>query len=149
MLDGAQRTFEGSFEVQKYIKLQKIIENTGEITLNTHDGIYYGTVHQAYGAFAGKLEVSSEKINFTDTLFLIYPANIIPPRLPRGKCTYTFDGQNLTFKRKSESGVIELYTLKLQKWVKQKKPDINPAFLARHTERNQESVMDAQITSPR
>ncbi|HET9054713.1 MAG TPA: hypothetical protein VFM90_11095 [Cyclobacteriaceae bacterium] len=114
-LDGTARTFAGSFEVVSYDKFQKNIQDAGEITLHTADGIYVGAVHQAYGAFAGKLEVSSEKINFTDTLFSIYPANIIPPRVPRGKYTYTFDGQNLTFKRKSESGMIELYTLKLQK----------------------------------
>jgi hypothetical protein len=48
----------------------------------------------AYGGFAGKLEVTSDKINFIDALL---PSQHYTSQNPRGMYSYSFNGKALIF----------------------------------------------------
>lgn len=107
-----RQVFEGSFTVTTN---DNTVDESATSTLEISDGRFKGLTYNGSILAAGRLTVTESKIIFTDTVFKIYPANILPPRCLNGTYDYTFDGNKLQIGNKYPSGGVELHTLYLKK----------------------------------
>lgn len=107
-----RQVFEGSFTVTTN---DNTVDESATSTLEISNGRFKGLTYNGSILAAGRLTVTESKIIFTDTVFKIYPANILPPRCLNGTYDYTFDGNKLQIGNKYPSGGVELHTLYLKK----------------------------------
>lgn len=101
--------FEGSFSVKTDTKAYN---QSGTSTLEISNGSYKAYTNGILSA--GLVKTSSNKIIFTDTVFKIYNANIIPPTSLNGTYDYAFDGDRLEIGNRHQSSWIEKHTLRLK-----------------------------------
>lgn len=106
-----RQIFEGSFTVTTN---DNTVDESATSTLEIYNGRFKGSTYDGSVQAAGRLTVTDSKIIFADTVFKIYPANILPPRCLNGTYDYTFDGNKLQIGNKYPSGGIELHTLYLK-----------------------------------
>lgn len=104
--------FEGSFKLETD---DKSLDQSGTSTLEIAGGVYKNSTYNGMVYAAGKLTATENKITFSDTVFKIYPANIIPPRSLNGTYDYAFDGNKLQIGNKYSSGWVETHTFYLKK----------------------------------
>lgn len=107
-----RQVFEGSFTVTTN---DNTVDESATSTLEISNGRFKGLTYNGSILAAGRLTVTENKIIFADTVFKIYPANILPPRCLNGTYDYTFDGNKLQIGNKYPSGGVELHTLYLKK----------------------------------
>lgn len=106
-----RQVFEGSFTVTKK---DNTVDESATSSLEISNGRFKGLTYNGSILAAGRLTVTESKIIFTDTVFKLYPANILPPRCLNGTYDYTFDGNKLQIGNKYPSGGVELHTLYLK-----------------------------------
>ncbi|HMV08580.1 MAG TPA: hypothetical protein PK325_11400 [Cyclobacteriaceae bacterium] len=104
--------FEGSFKLETN---DQSLDQSGTSTLEIFNGRFKGSTYNGSIQSAGRLTVTENKIIFTDTVFKIYPANILPPRSLSGTYDYAFDGNKLQIGNKYPSGWVEVHTFYLKK----------------------------------
>ena len=104
------QNFEGSFRLKTDTEAYN---QSGPSTLEISNGSYKSYTNGILSA--GKLKVSANKITFMDTVFKIYPANIIPPICLRGTYDYAFDGDRLEIGNRFQSGWVEKHTFQLKR----------------------------------
>jgi|GEM_PF-2096856 len=105
------QVFEGSFTLKTD---NKSTNQSGSSTLEILNGKFDGYTYDGGVHAAGKFTVTENKITFIDTVFKIYPTNIIPPRSLNGTYDYAFDGNKLQIGNKYASGWIEEHTFYLE-----------------------------------
>ena len=106
------QNFEGSFRLKTDTKAYN---QSGTSTLEISNGSYKGYTFDGQILSAGKLNVSEKKITFMDTVFKVYPGNIIPFTSLNGTYDYAFDGNKLQVGNKYGSGWLEIHTFRLKK----------------------------------
>jgi hypothetical protein len=112
-----KQSFKGSFKLQTSEKFLSTVEAAGTSTLEISNGRFTSITYTetlGYGHAAGRLAITESKINFIDTVFKAWPANIMPPRYINGTYDYKFDGNKLELGNKYESGWVEIHTLDLK-----------------------------------
>jgi hypothetical protein len=112
------QSFKGSFKLQTSENPFSTIEAIGTSALEISNGRFISTTYVedlGYGHSAGRLEITESKINFIDTVFKVWPMNILPPKYLNGTYDYRFDGDKLEIGTKLQSGWVEIYALKLKK----------------------------------